>query len=79
MLHCDELLETELSDEREVEGVSTLGGGAKRLELRLPGNVLEKYDDWLYVGLPDGFKDGLATLFDEKSMDGCRLKPVCRA
>lgn len=36
------MLETELSDERDVEGVSTLGGGVKRLELTLPGKGLGK-------------------------------------
>ncbi|KAL9006757.1 MAG: hypothetical protein Q9188_000535 [Gyalolechia gomerana] len=73
-----ELLESELSDDRDVEGVSTLGGGAKRLELTLPGKGLEKWVDWLYVDLPVPFDDGDPVLLDEKSKAGGRLKPAWR-
>lgn len=67
MLHCDELLVTELSDEREVDGVNALGGGTKRLELMLPGKGLEKC-----VDRPLVFEDGDAVPREGKSTAGGR-------
>ena len=55
----------ELSDDRDVEGVSTLCVGTNRLELALPGKGLEKY-----VGPRVTLEDGYAGRMDEKSMAG---------